>query len=507
MSPDRCSGVLLHITSLPGAHGSGDLGENARHFVDWLAAARQSVWQFLPLGPTGLGHSPYMSPSAFAGNPLLVDLGALHAAGWLEADELQPPPGLPAQRVDFDRVAPWRMQRLRLAAQRFARRADTRVRAELAAFAAEQAHWLDDYALFMALQDRHAGRLWSDWPAPLAQRDPSALAQARDEFAQDVAFWVFVQWSFFGQLAALRDYARRRGVRLMGDVPFYVALHSADVWGHPHLFQLDERGRPLAVAGVPPDAFSASGQRWGNPLYRWPAHAAEGYAWWIARFRAVFAQVDRVRIDHFRGFESCWEIPADCPDATRGRWVTSPGAALFDAVQDALGSPAVIAEDLGVITPEVDALRRRLGFPGMRVLQFAWGEDPGNDRRYLPHRYTADSVVYTGTHDNDTTLGWWAGAPEPIRRHVRDYLACGSDDVGWTFIRAACASVAAMALYPMQDVLRLGSGHRMNTPATASGNWAWRFSWEQVGAEHAALLARFADLYGRGPYAPGGPAA
>jgi 4-alpha-glucanotransferase len=497
MRTERASGVLLHLTSLPGPHGSGDLGVEARHFVDWLVGAGQSCWQFLPLGGIGDGDSPYMSSSAFAGNPLCIDLLELQAQGWLDASEVEALPQADALRVDFGSVVPWRMQRLRQAAQRFAAGASAAQREDFAAFCAAQRAWLDDYALFMSLSAQRDGLGWADWEPELARRDSAALTRARAGCASEIAFWQFTQWCFERQWQALRGYANARGVRLIGDLPMFVALHSADVWAHPELFQLDAAGRPVVVAGVPPDDFSDQGQRWGNPLYRWDAHARTGYDWWIRRLRASFARVDLVRIDHFRGFESCWEIPAAEADARRGAWVAAPGAALFGAARAALGELPVIAEDLGIITPAVDALRRELGFPGMRVLQFGWGEGPGNDRHHLPHRYAPDAVVYPGTHDNDTSVGWWESASAEQRRHVRDYLACDGGDIAWSFIRAACASVAALAVYPMQDILRLGSQSRMNCPGTPRGNWGWRFAWEQVEPGHAALLARLCDLYGR----------
>lgn len=495
----RASGVLLHLTSLPGPHGSGDLGPAAYHFVDWLQSAGQSLWQFLPLGDIGLGHSPYMSRSAFAGNVLLIDLAELHQRGWLDADDLTPTDGLADDRVDFDRVIAFRMERLRRAAARFAARSTPQERAELAAFRTEHTAWLDDYALFMALSEQFGERLWSTWDAPLARREASALKQARAEHAPRIDFWVFAQWCFFRQWTALRAYANGKGVSLVGDMPIFISLNSADVWARPDLFQLDDAGKPTVVAGVPPDYFSATGQRWGNPHYRWSAHAAEGYAWWIARLRATFALVDRVRIDHFRGFESCWEIPVDQPTAVGGRWVAAPGEALFEAVSQALGPLPIIAEDLGVITPEVTALRQRFGFPGMRILHFAWGQDDGGLNAYLPHNYTHDTVVYPGTHDNDTSEGWWAKAPERVRHHLREYLACDGGDIAWTLMRTASASVADIALYAMQDVLRLDGTHRMNTPGTAEGNWGWRFTWAQVQPAHAAALKRFGQLYNRLP--------
>jgi len=495
----RASGVLLHLTSLPGPHGSGDLGPDAFHFIDWLHAAGQTLWQFLPLAPTGIGHSPYMGASAFAGNVLLIDLSELQRRGWLQPEEIAPADAMHPTQVQFDRVTAFRLDRLQRAAQRFAAGGSAQDRAEFDAFCHSQSFWLPDFALFMALSEHFAHRPWNAWDPPLARREPSALQQARAQLAERIAFWEFTQWCFFRQWEALRAYARSRGVKLVGDIPFYVSLDSADVWARPELFQLDASGQPTAVAGVPPDYFSASGQRWGNPLYRWAAHEAEGFSWWIARLRATFALVDMVRIDHFRGFESCWEIPADEPTAIHGRWAPSPGQSLFAAAVAALGPLPVIAEDLGIITPEVTALRQRFGFPGMRVLQFAWGEDDGGKNPYLPHNHTPDSVVYPGTHDNDTTVGWWQTAPESLRHHLRVYLACDGGDIAWTLIRTASASVADIALLPLQDILRLDGSHRMNTPGTTAGNWRWRFTWDQVRPEHAAGLVQLGRLYDRLP--------
>ncbi len=493
----RSSGILLHPTSLPGPHGSGDFGPAARHFVDWLVAAGQRLWQILPLAPLGPGNSPYMSSSAFAGNVLLIDLAELQQRGWLEPADLEPVAGLDAQAVNWAAVYPFRMERLACAAQRFAAVASEADRAELAAFCAAHASWLPDYALFMALAEHHDWRDWCDWPDGLAERQPGALAAARERHADRIAFWTFCQWSFFRQWARLRAYANERGVKVVGDAPIFIAHQSAEVWVRPELFELDAHGRPTVVAGVPPDLFSATGQRWGNPLYRWAAHAQEGYAWWIERVRRTLELVDIVRIDHFRGFAGYWEIPASEPTAMHGRWVAGPGQALFDALAAALGPVPVIAEDLGVITPEVDALRKGAGLPGMRILQFAWGEGEGAERRFLPHNHEPDSVVYTGSHDNDTTLGWWAAADEGARHHLREYLATDGRAVHWDLIRAACASVADSAVYPMQDVLGLDGRHRMNFPGKGEGNWAWRFDWTQVPPEAAQRLRRMAQLYER----------
>lgn len=492
---ERASGILLHPTSLPGPHGSGDFGPSAYHFVDWLAAGGQKRWQILPLGGIGPGNSPYMSSSAFAGNVLLIDLDELHRRGWLEAQDLEPVREFDDRRVNFGAVVPYRMERLARAARRFEAHASNEDRADLAAFCASHANWLDDYALFMTLSEHHPGGDWCDWKPALTARRKSSLAAASRRHAERVAFWKFCQWCFFRQWHNLRRYANDRGIRVVGDAPIFIAHHSAEVWARPKLFELDASGRPTVVAGVPPDHFSPTGQRWGNPLYRWEAHAREGYAWWIERVRRIFELVDIVRIDHFRGFAGYWEIPASEPTAVHGRWAPGPGEPLFRAVSKALGPLPIIAEDLGVITPDVEALRKALDFPGMRILHFAWGA--GEHNPYLPHNYEHDTVAYTGSHDNDTSIGWWDSASEEARRHLRDYLATDASEVNWDLIRAACSCVADTAIYPMQDVLGLDGSHRMNVPGQADGNWSWRFSWQDVAPDAAARLRHLCQLYRR----------
>ena len=498
MNLPRASGILLHPTSLPGPHGSGDLGESAYHFVDWLAGAGQTLWQLLPLGGIGAGNSPYMSSSAFAGNLLLIDLGDLQRHGWLLADELSPPPGLSDTRVNFEVVAPWRRGVLEKAAMRFQSAATASQQQALQDFSAAQADWLADYVLFMALSETHAGIQWCEWPQGLARRDPGALEAARRQHAQHIAFWTFCQWCFFTQWQRLKAYANQRGVRVVGDAPIFIAYQSAEVWARPELFELDAQGRATVVAGVPPDYFSATGQRWGNPLYRWPAHAADGYAWWVNRVRRIFELVDVVRIDHFRGFADYWEIPASEPTAINGRWLAGPGAALFEAIRAKLGDVPIIAEDLGLLTPAVTTLRQQFNLPGMRILHFAFGG--ANDNTYLPHNYEPNTVVYTGTHDNNTTQGWWGEADEAVRQHVRDYLALTpveETNIHWKLIATACGSVADTAIHPMQDVLGLGQDSRMNLPGVGQGYWEWRFTWQQVTPSHAQELRRLCELYRR----------
>jgi len=491
----RASGVLLHPTSLPGPHGSGDLGADARHFVDWLVAGGQKLWQILPLGGIGPGNSPYMSTSAFAGNVLLVDLAELQQQGWLETADLAPVTGLDAQRVDFSVVVPFRMERLARAAARHAAAATPAQREAYAEFIAAQRSWLDDYALFMALCEANDWRDWCDWAPALAARQPAALAAARAEHAARIHFWQFCQWAFFRQWLALKAYANDHGVEIIGDAPIFIAHQSAEVWAHQELFELGPDGRPTVVAGVPPDFFSATGQRWGNPLYRWSEHAKDGYAWWVERVRRTFELVDIVRIDHFRGFAGHWEIPASEPTAVKGRWLPGPGEPLFKAIAKALGPVPIIAEDLGVITPDVEALRKKFGFPGMRILQFAFAGDASD--RFLPHNHEPDAVVYPGTHDNDTVAGWWATATDHERHYARGYLATDGHDMPWTMIRAAMASVADTAVHPMQDVLALPTGCRMNFPGQSEGWWVWRFQWSDIHPWHAGRLAELVRLYGR----------
>jgi 4-alpha-glucanotransferase len=426
---------------------------------------------------------------------LLIDLAELQQRGWLQRGDLEPDATFAEQRMHFAAIAPYRMARLARAAARFVDTASAIERAEFEAFCQAQLGWLDDYALFMALAEQFGARHWSEWDPPLASRDGAALQAAAARYAARVGFWKFCQWCFFRQWLALKAYANHRGVKVVGDAPIFIAYQSADVWVRPELFELDPRGKPLAVAGVPPDAFSVTGQRWGNPLYRWSAHAREGYAWWIERIRRTFELVDIVRIDHFRGFAGYWEIPVDEPTAVHGRWMPGPGEKLFKAIANTLGPTPIIAEDLGVITPDVVALRKKFALPGMRILQFAFGSDSANP--YLPHNHESDTVVYTGTHDNDTTLGWWAAASDAERHHVRDYLNTDGHEIHWDLIRAACSSVADTAIVPLQDILGLDSAHRMNFPGQGEGHWEWRFSWSQVMPEHAPRLAGLCRLYGR----------
>jgi 4-alpha-glucanotransferase len=476
----RRAGVLLHATSLPDAR-HGALGQAARSFVDWLVAAGFSVWQLLPLGPVGSDRSPYYARSNHAGDPGLVDLAALVHAGLIEGEELAAAP----REVLLGRAG-WRV-----------RARGGEAAAALEAFVARAAHWLPDYALYTAIQAREDGRPWWQWPEDLRRRDAGALARARTHLAAAIADAEAAQYFFHAHYGALKDYAAARGVRLFGDVPIYLAPDSVEVWAHPELFQLDANGRPTAVAGVPPDYFTKDGQLWGNPLYRWEEHERTGFAWWIERLQAQFELFDLVRIDHFRGLESYWAVPVDAPTAAAGAWRAAPGARLLARARAVFGGLAVVAEDLGVITPAVERLRDRFGLPGMRVAQFGFDGDP--DNLHLPHNWTARSVAYTGTHDNDTTAGWYAGL-EPSRRElVSDYLGAPPEAVVPALTRAVLASVAGLAVVPMQDLLQLGRGARMNTPGTTAGNWAWTFAWPDVPEGLAAGCLRSNRLYGRSP--------
>lgn len=499
MKLPRSSGVLVHPTSLPGRYGIGDLGESAYRFVDFLAESGQSWWQLMPLGPTGYGDSPYQSFSAFAGNPMLLSLDWLAADGLLPEGALDEPPSFPADRVDFGPVQEWKMGLLREIYPRFAERASEEERGRYSQFVERHAAWLDEFALFMALKE-HFQQPWNEWPAELRRREPEALAHWRGELEGPIRNQRLLQYLFWKQWSELKRYANGRDVGLIGDVPIFVAYDSADVWANAHLFHLDEQGHPTVVAGVPPDYFSETGQRWGNPLYRWERMAENGYQWWVARMRQSFEQVDVVRLDHFRGFDAYWEIPASEPTAVNGRWAPGPGDSLFQALREQLGDRAIIAENLGIITDSVEALRKRFEFPGMRVLQFAFDGDPANP--HLPHNYRVNSVVYTGTHDNDTTRGWWDTLTPEAQYEVLRYLGrhhLPPLRITPQLIRQAMRSIAAVAIFPVQDILNLGSEARMNTPGAAAGNWSWRFQHRDLTGHLSRWLYEMTKLYGRLP--------
>ena len=502
----RASGVLLHPTSLPGRFGVGDLGDEAYRFVDWLASAGQAYWQIMPLGPTGYGDSPYSAFSAFAGNTNIVSPEKLVEAGLLDASDIEVVPDLSAERVEYGKVIKYKRGLLEKAFQNFTRklREDEGLRRDYVGFAEFANDWLDDWALFAALKDEYEGEPWNTWAAGLAAREPAAIEEARQSFAEQIELHKFSQYVFFQQWLKLKRYANERGVRVVGDMPIFVAHNSADVWSRPELFKLKEDGKPLVVAGVPPDAFSATGQLWGNPIYDWERMRFAGFAWWVSRVRETLKIVDVVRLDHFRGFAAYWEVPAEHETAERGRWVEAPGRVLFTALKTALGGELpIVAEDLGTITPDVHQLRDEFDFPGMRVLQFAFGGDPHDT--HLPHEYTQGTVAYTGTHDNDTVVGWFQqrsreDAPEWERRERElclKYLGTDGAEINWDFIRAAQMSVAVLAVAQLQDVLGLGAEARMNTPASTEGNWNWRYSGGALTDQLAARLREMTWMYGR----------
>jgi 4-alpha-glucanotransferase len=481
----RRAGVLLHLTSLPEAGHRGALGENARRFVDLLAGSGFSVWQMLPVGPADGDRSPYFSRSVHAGDPALIDLGDLVQAGLVSQDTPHP-------------HEPWphfRKRRLLEALIGFENRADTRARADYDGFVGAHRSWLLDDGLFLALKAEHHGSPWWQWRAPLRDREPAALAAAHERHRAAVEQFVFEQYLFHRQWRALREHARQRGVALFGDIPIYVAHDSVETWAHRENFRLDARGMPLAVSGVPPDYFAADGQLWGNPLYDWRAMQLDNFSWWLTRLATQLERFDLLRIDHFRGLESYWEIPAGAASARAGAWQPAAGAALLERVREQLGNLPLVAEDLGVITPAVEQLRRRFDLPGMRILQFAFDGSPGNP--YLPHNHQARSVVYTGTHDNDTTRGWFEKLDANARRHVLEYLGCRPEDIVPAMRRAALTSVAELAVLPLQDLLGLGSEARMNTPGTTAGNWLWGFGWDQLPGDFAAHWSHMNRLYGR----------
>ncbi|NLE77240.1 MAG: 4-alpha-glucanotransferase [Chloroflexi bacterium] len=499
----RRSGILLHPTSLPGRFGIGDLGDGATRFVDFLAAAGQTYWQTLPLAPTGYGDSPYQGLSALAGNPLLVSPERLVQAGHLTPSDLRETPNFPDDQVEYGPAIAHKSDLLARAYARFQGQAPASEQAAFAAFCRQQSSWLDDFALFMALKEALNGLPWYRWPDDLRFRQPQALARWRAALAQPVESHRYRQWVFWVQWQTLKAYAHSQGVRFIGDLPIFVSRDSADVWAHPELFHSDERLEPTVVSGVPPDYFSPTGQLWGHPLPHWQRMAQGGYDWWIARFRMAFTLADVVRIDHFRGFYNYWEVPAGEETAVRGRWQQGPGADLFHAVTAALGQVAIIAEDLGDFDDAsrvgVDALLDEFGYPGMRILQFAFGSGP--DHRFLPHHFPHSCVVYTATHDNDTSVGWYQGAAsEAERDFARRYMACSGADIAWDLIRLAWASVAHTALVPAQDLLSLGAQARLNNPGTAGPpNWCWRLPPDALTPALAARLKEITFLYGRLP--------
>ena len=507
MSFPRAAGILLHPSSLPSGGGIGDFGPAAYRFLDFLASARQGLWQVLPLGPLGYGNSPYSSTSAFAGNPLLISLERLAERGWIDPAKLDPTKfGSSASSgpVEYDNVFAKKMPLLFDAARTFLRSGPSDALRRFEKFRTDNAWWLDDFVLFDALRARHKLESWNQWPHDLAHREPPALDKARSELATDIQIRSALQFAFYEQWRALRRYCAERAIRVVGDVAIFMNHDSADVWTHRELFRLAENLEPEVVAGVPPDFFSKTGQRWGNPLYRWDVMKERGYDWWVQRLRWATQNCDYIRLDHFRGFEQFWEIPASEPTAVNGRWVDGPRDDLFLKLREALGGLPFFAEDLGFITPEVHALRERLQIPGMAVLQFGFGDEGAHI--YLPHR-AAGKVIYTGTHDNDTVVGWWnSGASEHERRNAEAYVGRCEDGIHWALIRAAQSSPANLSIIPLQDVLGLGSEARMNTPSLHGGNWRWRFDEGRLTSELAAKLALLAEVTDRLPKAFATPA-
>lgn len=495
----RSSGLLLHPTSLPGRYGIGDLGTSAYRFVDFLAEAGQTMWQLLPLGPTGYGNSPYQSPSAFAGNPLLISPDMLVEDGLLlESDIGQIPEHFATEdRIDFDQVIAFKLPLLKRSFEYFHTKKPAPHTADYDEFCHINEMWLDDYALFMSIKEQFPAA-WNTWEKSIALRETAALKRWRKTLADSIAFHKYLQYAFASQWFRLRAYANEHKVRIIGDIPIYVAYDSADVWANPHLYKLDDEGNPTVVAGVPPDYFSADGQLWGNPIYRWDEMERKGFSWWTDRMKTTLAQVDIVRIDHFRGLESYWEVPATEKTARNGQWMQAPGDAFFHKIRRVFGDLPIIAEDLGEITPAVEELRDKFELPGMKVLQFAFGDNDENP--YLPHNYhNPNCVVYTGTHDNNTTLGWFESIGQWERERVQCYIGRDGSDISWDFIRLAMMSIADIAIFPVQDVLRLGSEARMNIPGTAEHNWDWRLRPKVLTPGLAQGLRTLTDSYGRCP--------
>ena len=491
----RSSGILLHPTSLPGPYGIGDLGPQAFRWIDFLSGAGCRLWQVLPIGPTGYGDSPYQCFSAFAGNPYLISPEALLREDLLHPDDLFDRPRFPDERVDFGTVIGWKLGVLDRSFHRFKNTNSPSLKAEYEKFRTEQSAWLDDYALFMALKEAHGGAPWTTWEAPLRQHRPEALTEARHKFDVAIQRQVYRQFIFFRQWSHLHAYAQNVGVQIIGDIPIFVAHDSSDVWANPDLFFLDKSGKPTVVAGVPPDYFSPTGQLWGNPLYRWDLHASTGYSWWLARIQAVLKHVDIIRIDHFRGFAGYYEVPGDAPTAEHGRWVPAPGKDFFNVVRTALGDLPILAEDLGVITPDVEELRDSFDLPGMRIFQFAFGSGP--QYYFLPHHYIPQCVVYTGTHDNDTAVGWYQRVSGEEKKFYHRYMHRDGSDVAWDMIRGAWGSVAVFSLAPIQDFLGLDNSARMNYPGNPSGNWTWRMPANALTDELKTSIKELNHLYSR----------
>lgn len=495
MKFERSAGILLHPTSLTGPFGIGDLGPQAHRWIDFLSEVGCGLWQILPLGPTGYGDSPYQSFSAYAGNSYLISPELLLKDGLLHSNDLVEIPDFPPGKVDFGVLIPWKIGLLDRAFIQFQQDSPKKLSAEFIEFKSKHSFWLDDFSLFMALKEAHGDGSWVDWPQKLRTRDTQAIQEARGKHSTAIQRQEFRQFIFQRQWASIREHAKKENILIIGDIPIFVAHDSAEVWARPELFNLDQMGNPKAVAGVPPDYFSETGQLWGNPLYRWEIHQADGYSWWMKRLSAVLNRVDIVRLDHFRGFAGYWEVPFGEVTAVNGRWVDGPGEDFFSMVEQTLGDLPIIAEDLGVITPDVVAMRENFNLPGMRIVQFAFTGDP--NETFLPHNHEKHGVVYTGTHDNDTSRGWYERVPEQEKSFYRRYLNRDGSQVAWDMIRAAWGSVAVFALAPMQDFLNLGNEARMNYPGNPSGNWTWRMPDSALNEPLGTAIQEINYLYGR----------
>ncbi|MBN2191043.1 MAG: 4-alpha-glucanotransferase [Candidatus Aureabacteria bacterium] len=506
MKMGRKSGVLLHPTSICGKYGIGDLGPEAYHFVDFLHDSGQKLWQVLPLNPTGYGESPYQCYSAFAGNIMLISPDVLIEDGLLKKADIAAIPDFTPGRVDFEKAKKFKMRLLRKAYDNFKKAGNAGLSESFDLFCRDKMWWLEDFALFMAFKNLFSGTEWNEWEKGIAFREKPAIDKKADLIREEIESQKFWQYIFFRQWLKIKDYCREKGIGIIGDIPIFVSHDSADVWSHPELFRLDGDGYPLVVAGVPPDYFSATGQLWGNPIYNWEKMKDSNYQWWVDRFKNLFELVDIVRLDHFRGFEAYWEVPADEETAVNGKWVKGPGEDFFNVLKTALGEIPVIAENLGFITSEVEALRAKYGFPGMAILQFAFGRD-SHESTFRPHMFERNLAAYTGTHDNNTVIGWWKGGKHDSTRSMQDvkeerqnagaYLNTDGTDINWAFIRALMVSVADFVIFPLQDILGLGSEARMNTPSTSEGNWGWRYTRDMLKDSYRKKLKDFCVIYGR----------
>ena len=498
MQFERSAGILLHPTSLPSKFGIGDLGSDAYRFVDFLANAKQKLWQILPLGPTSFGDSPYQCLSAFAGNPLLISFQKLVEDKICSEKILKDVPDFPEDKVNYGEVIEYKFEVLEMIYDEFKSTKNENLRESFLKFCESEKSWLDDYALFVALKDYHEGKPWNEWEKEISKRTDSALKHFRQLLNDEIEFHKFIQFLFFKQWLELKSYANSKGIKIIGDLPIFVAFDSADVWVNRHLFEVSEDGKPLFIAGVPPDYFSPTGQRWGNPHYKWEVMEKDDYKWWRERISSLLKMTDIIRIDHFRGFYNYWKIPGDAPTAEKGEWVLGPGEKFFSTLEKYFGKLPIIAEDLGILVPEVYELRDKFGFPGMKILQFAFGTN--GEKKFLPHNFVRNCVVYTGSHDNDTTLGWWNSIQNDgtdTKDFFLDYAGSNGKDVCKDMIRLAYSSISDIVIIPLQDFLRLGSEARMNFPGKPDGNWSWRFSWNQISDKLIEEIKRFVEIFER----------